>query len=78
MTGYRLTLILFSLWSFGAILASSLGPSFHTRGIQGAADQVIPDTGKVLHPSAADQYNGVLLKVVTFPGNVGGNFQAVG
>ena len=39
---------------------------------------MVTDTGEVADTTAADQHDGVLLKVVTFTTDVGGNFLAIG
>ena len=50
----------------------------HALGIEGAADDVVTDTGQVLDTAAADHNDGVLLQVVADTGDVSGNFVAVG
>jgi hypothetical protein len=39
---------------------------------------MVADPGEVFHPAAPDQDDGVLLKVVAFPADVGGNLDAIG
>src|SRR3954452_11506474 len=36
----------------------------HTLGVERAADDLVADTGEVLHPAAADEHDRVLLEVV--------------
>jgi hypothetical protein len=39
---------------------------------------VVSGTGQVLNTTTTDQNNAVLLQIVTFTGNVAGNFDSVG
>ena len=48
-------------------------PVLHTLGIEGAADNLVTDTGKIADATSADQNNGVLLQVVPDTGDVGGD-----
>ena len=47
-------------------------------GIEGAANDLVADTGKILDAAAADEDDGVLLEVVTLARDVGGDLHAVG
>src|SRR5215475_13483217 len=62
----------------GAVLRPALLPPRHARGVQRAADDVIPDAGQVLHAAPADEHDRVLLQVVPDPGDVRGYFQPIG
>jgi len=66
------------LRTFGAILGTSLLTVIHTGGIQGPANNVVTYTRKVFHPAASDQYDRVLLQVMTFAGNISVNLFLVG
>src|SRR5215203_1534044 len=48
-----------------AVTAAGLLAVLHALGIERAADDLVADAGKVLHPAAADEHDGVLLEVVT-------------
>src|SRR5579859_820451 len=61
-----------------AVLRTALTTVFHTLGIQGAADDVVAHTGKILHTAAADHHDGVFLQVVAFTRDIAGHFEAVG
>src|SRR6476620_5063356 len=59
-----------------AVAAASLLTVLDTLGIEGATDDLVADTRKVLHAAAADEHNGVLLQVVAHTGDVCGDFNA--
>src|SRR6476619_7858803 len=48
-----------------AVTATGLLAVLDTLGVQRAADDLVADTGEVLHPAAADEHDRVLLEVVT-------------
>src|SRR3954463_4300104 len=48
-----------------AVPAASLLAVLHALGVERASDDLVADTGEVLHPAAADEHDGVLLEVVT-------------
>src|SRR3954468_11354731 len=48
-----------------AVPAASLLAVLHALGVERAADDLVADTGEVLHPAAADEHDRVLLEVVT-------------
>src|SRR5215210_5809766 len=48
-----------------AVTAAGLLAVLDTLGVERAADDLVADTGKVLHPAAADEHDRVLLEVVT-------------
>src|SRR6478609_4570857 len=54
-----------ALLLLGAVAAASLLTVLDALGVEGAADDLVADTGKVLHPAAANEHDRVLLKVVT-------------
>ena len=61
-----------------AVLAAGLLALCNACRIERAADDVIADAGQILDSSAADENGAVLLKIVTFAGNVNGTFLLVG
>ena len=66
------------LGTLGAVLGTGLATIVDAGGVQGTTDDVVTDTGKVLHTAAANHHDGVFLKVVAFAGDVSGNFDTVG
>ena len=74
--GYYLFLSI--LRSLSAVLGTSLFSVSDTGGIKGTTDDVVSGTGQVLNTTTTDQNNAVLLQIVTFTGNVAGNFDSVG
>jgi len=38
---------------------------------------MIPNAGEILHPPATDQHNGMLLEVMPYPGDIGGDLISV-
>src|SRR6476660_72466 len=59
-----------------AVAAAGLLTVLDTLGIEGAADDLVADTGEVLHTTTTNEHNGVLLEVVAYTGDVGGDFNA--
>ena len=47
-------------------------------GIQRTADNVVTNAGQVLNSSASDKYGRVLLKIMTFAGDINGTLLLVG
>ena len=66
------------LGSLCAVLGTALLTVGNTLCIQGTTDDVITYTRQVTNTSASDQDHGVLLKVVSDTGDVGGSLQTVG
>ena len=64
------SLLLAGLGSLGAVLGAGLHPAVDPLGIQAAADDVVTHTGEILYTAAANHNNRVLLKVVTYAGNI--------
>src|SRR6476646_7693528 len=61
-----------------AVPAASLLAVLHALGVERPADDLVADTGQVLHPAAADEHDRVLLEVVAHTGDVGGDLDAAG
>src|SRR4051794_23711437 len=59
-----------------AVPAASLLAVLHALRVERAADDLVADTGKVLHPAAADEHDRVLLEVVTDARDVRGDLDA--
>ncbi len=71
-----------SLFACLRTLCTVLGTSLHTLCntlcIQCTTNDMVTNTREVLHTAASDQNNAVLLKVVTYTGNIGCYFNTVG
>src|SRR4051794_16915553 len=65
-----------ALLLLGAVAAASLLTVLDALGVEGAADDLVADTGKVLHPAAADEHDRVLLEVVAHARDVSGDLDA--
>src|ERR1700735_2954102 len=61
-----------------AVAAAGLLAVADALGVQGAADHLVAPAGKVPHPPAAYQHDGVLLEVVAHTGDVGGHLDLAG
>jgi hypothetical protein len=59
------------------VLRPSLPATVDTRSVERAANDVIPNTWKVLNPTATDHYDRMLLEVVPFARDVRGNLEPV-
>src|ERR1035441_10391824 len=62
----------------GAVAATGLIPLTHAGCVERSADHLVTDTRQVLHTAAADQHDRVLLEVVAFAGDVGGDLEPTG
>src|ERR1700751_5883221 len=61
-----------------AVAAAGLPAVADAPGVLGAADDLGAHAGKVAHPAAADEHDGVLLEVVADAGNVGRDLDLAG
>src|SRR5579864_3821153 len=61
-----------------SVPAASLLAVADALGVQGAADDLVTDTGQVAHPAAAHQHDRVLLQVVPDPRDVRGDLDLAG
>src|SRR5918995_263541 len=59
-----------------AVTAAGLLAVLHALGVERAADDLVADTGKVLHPAAAHEHDRVLLEVVADTRDVSGDLDA--
>ena len=66
------------LGALGSVFGTATAAAIHSEGIKRATDDMVTDTGEILHTSAAHEHDRVLLKIVTFTANVGDDFLAVG
>src|SRR3954470_3884807 len=67
-----------SLRTLGAVLGTALTAGLHADRVERAPDDVIADAREILHATAADQDDRVLLQVVPDARDVGGHLDAVG
>src|SRR3954470_20096783 len=65
-----------ALLLLGAVAAAGLLTVLDALGVEGAADDLVADTGGVPHPAAANEHDRVLLKVVTNARDVSGDLDA--
>ena len=65
------------LGSLGSVLGASLGSTVHPQRVVAATNNVVPDAGKVTDSAATNQNDRVLLKVVSFAADIGGDFLAI-
>src|SRR6478736_111278 len=65
-----------ALLLLGAVAAASLLTVLDALGVEGAADDLVADTGEVLHPAAANEHDRVLLEVVAHARDVSGDLDA--
>src|SRR5579859_5056430 len=68
---------LFLLGPLRAVLRTALATILDALRIEGAADDVVANAGKILHTTTADHDDRVLLKVMAFAGNVARHLEAV-
>src|SRR3954453_13969701 len=59
-----------------AVTAASLLAVLHALGVERAADDLVPDTGEVLHSAATHEHDRVLLQVVADARDVGRDLDA--
>src|SRR6185369_6175262 len=65
------------LWLLGSVLRATLVAIANTARVQCAANDVIANTRQVLHTTAANEHDRVLLQVVSFTRDVRSHFVAV-
>src|SRR5436190_2071067 len=65
------------LRALGAVLGAAALAAVDAEAVERAADDVVADARQVAHAAASDQDDAVLLEVVLFAGDVGGDFLAV-
>src|SRR5258706_6407865 len=59
-----------------AVTAAGLLAVAYAGGVEGAADDLVANPGKILHAPSAHEHNRVLLEVVTFTRDVGSDLHA--
>lgn len=67
-----------SLGLFSAIFGPAAATGFNTAGIEHTADDVVTDAGQIANSAAADEHNGVFLKIMINAGDVGCDFLSIG
>lgn len=63
--------------SLSSVFGAPLLPVIYTGSIKGAANDMVLDAWQILYAPSADQDDRVLLEVVTFTRNIGGNFSII-
>ena len=66
---------------FGAlstVLRTAAATLVNAKAVQSTTNDVVTNTGQVLHTATANKNDGVLLKVVTLTADLGDNFFAIG
>src|SRR5438094_5174957 len=66
-----------SFRTFSTVLRPAATAPVHSKAVKGPPNDMIPHSWQVLHPTAADQHDRVLLQVMTFPRNIGDHFLPV-
>src|SRR5699024_2634086 len=61
------------LLPLGSVAAAGLLTALDSLGVEGAADDLVTHTREVLHTTAADEHDRVLLQVVALTGDVRGD-----
>ena len=69
-----LRLKLLTLRRFAPVFGSSLSPAIDSLSVEHAADDMVPHGGKVFHSSSTHEHHAVFLKIVSFTGDVGVDF----
>jgi hypothetical protein len=62
----------------GPVLGAALFTILDAHGVQGTTNDMIPNSWKVFYPSSSNENNGVFLKVMADPWNIGGHLDRVG
>src|SRR5690606_36992435 len=62
----------------GAVLRTALATILDALSVEDATQNVIAHAGKILHTTAADKHDRVLLEVVAFARNVANYFKTIG
>ena len=65
------------LRAFRSVLRAALPPVSYTRCIQNAPDRMITNTGQILYPPPANQYDRMFLEIMALATDVASNFKAV-
>jgi hypothetical protein len=76
-TGHRSLLLLEVFRATRAVLGATLPTIRDTLRIEGTANDVVANTGKVFDTTTANEHGRVLLEVVAFTGDVGGDLHSV-
>src|SRR3954465_6887583 len=70
--------LLSALLALRAVAAAGLLAAAHALRVQRTADDLVADTGEVLHPAATDEHDRVLLQVVSHARDVRRDLDAAG
>ena len=66
------------LGSLGSVLGAALAAFFHADGVEGSADYVIANSGKVFDPATSNHNDRVLLEIMSDTRNIGGHLDSIG
>src|SRR5882757_5364029 len=61
-----------------ALFRAAAATTVDSEGVKGSANDVISNAGKIFHTTTANEHDRVFLQIVSFAGNVGDDFLAVG
>ncbi len=64
-------------WPLCSVFGTGLVSLGYARGIKSPSDDMVSYAGEVFYPSAPDQYDAMLLKIVANPGNICRYFDTV-
>ena len=70
--------LLGGLRALDSVFGTAAATLLDAGGIEGSAHNVIAHAGEILHASAADENDGVLLKIVALVRDIGDDFATVG
>jgi len=74
---YSVQRISLSLRAFRAVLAARLLAIGNALAVKDASDDVVTNTGQILHAAATHQNNRMFLEIMAFAGDVNGDFLAI-
>jgi hypothetical protein len=63
---------------FGSVFGAALFTVLDAYRVQGASDDMIPNSWKVFHPTSPNEDNGVFLEVMANPWNISGYLDSIG
>jgi hypothetical protein len=76
MNGFGREVELFGF--FGSVFGAALFTVLDAYGVQGATDDMIPNSWKVFDPSSSNENNGMFLEVMANPWNISGHLDSIG
>ena len=64
-------------WLLAAIFRTALPTIFDAQGVERSPDNMVANTGQVLHSTATHEHNRVLLQCVSFSRNIGSDLDLI-